>query len=82
MRKGLVILRPPTATLEVRAQVQQTLADNDWSCDTRERFDGVMIVAFERDETKPESSVEEIETLLKGNSVLEGATYQVKAIEN
>lgn len=81
MRKGVVVLRDQASTLELRGQVREVLTAAGFECEPRQRFDGIMIVAFERASDKPDSSVEEVETLLRGNALLESAPFVIKAQE-
>ena len=64
MRKGILILRPPTATQERQAEAHKVLAGAGWTCELRERFDGVLIVAFDRDEGGEEPTEDQVRELL------------------
>jgi len=79
MRKGVVILRDEAATLELRGQVRERLEAERFLCESRQRFDGVMIVAFERAADQPEVTVEELEKLLRSNPLLAAAPIVIKA---
>lgn len=81
MRKGVVILRDQASTLELRGQVREVLTGAGFECEARQRFDGIMIVAFGRASDKPDSSVEEVEKLLRSNVLLESAPLVIKAQE-
>jgi hypothetical protein len=78
MRKGVVILRPPIATLELQGQAKKMLVKEGFNCESKHRFDGVMIVAFEKAEEQPESSCEEVEGALRNNSLLHHAAFEIK----
>ena len=80
MRKGLVILRPPLATLELQGQAKKMLVKEGFDCELRQRFDGVLIVAFEKDVDQPELSIEEIEKTLRRNSFLHRTPFEIKEV--
>ena len=69
MRNGVIICRPPDATARWQSSTAMVLSHNGWSCQLRQRFDGVLIVAFGRDKGHPDSSEEELAELLKENGV-------------
>ena len=49
MREAVLICRPPHATPEWQQQAALHFTRNGWSCDLRERFDHVLMVAILRD---------------------------------
>ncbi len=74
MRKGVIIARPPDATARWQSSTAMVLSHNGWSCQLRQRFDGVLIVAFDRDKNEPDSTLEELTELLKENGVYMDST--------
>lgn len=76
MRKGIIILRPPSATLELRAQARSLLEGAGFECDSRERFDGAMAVSFEAAEGGP--TFDEVKALLLGNTLLNEVNPEIK----
>ena len=80
MHKGVVILRPPEATPELQGQAKKMLTKEGFTCESRQRFDGVLIVAFEKDASSPDSSREELEGALRNNSLLYRATFEIKEL--
>jgi len=69
MRRGVIICHPPHATARWQSSVAMVLSHNGWGCQLRQRFDGVLIVAYERDKDKEDGTVEALEELLKENGV-------------
>ena len=74
MRNGVIICRPPDATARWQSSTAMVLSHNGWSCQLRQRFDGVLIVAFDRDKSQPDSTLEEFTELLKENGVYVDST--------
>jgi len=64
MRSGVLICRPPHATARWQSQAALVFSHNGFSCQLRQRFDGVLIVAFERDAGQADMEAEELEKLL------------------
>jgi hypothetical protein len=60
MRSGIVICPLPNATARWQSQTAMVLSHNGFSVDLRQRYDGLMIVAFERDDDEPDFESEEI----------------------
>ena len=81
MRKGVIILRPPLATPEMRGQMKRVLENDDWSCIYRTRFDGTMAVAIERSDEFPESSVEQVQDLFENHFILSKANLEVRELK-
>ncbi len=81
MHKGIVILRPPVATVEMRGQVKSILTAEGWTCESRQRFDGVMAVTFEKGQDDLESTAEEIEALLRVSALLSDAPFSIREVE-
>ena len=65
MRSGILICRPPHATARWQSQAALVFSHNDFSCELRQRFDGVLIVAFERDAGKPDIEADDLEKMLE-----------------
>ncbi len=73
MRNGVVILRNDEATVRHQSQVCMILSHNGFGCHARQRFDGLMLVAFERDAKEDDTSVEAVEALLvEGEAWMDG----------
>jgi hypothetical protein len=80
MRKGIVILRPPLATPELRGQIRRVLGTDDWECEFRTRFDGTMAVAFERPADLPEGTIEGVREQLKGHFMLSNVNLEIREL--
>jgi hypothetical protein len=78
MREGVIICRPPEATAKWQSSVALVLSHNGYSCQLRQRFDGVLIVAFGRDKGQPDSTEEELtELLTEGGVFLESTEIKL-----
>ncbi len=73
MRQGVFIIRGDDASPRRQSQACLTLSHHGWSCEARNRFDGVLIVAMRRDEGQPDASLDEVrELLVEAGVYLEG----------
>ena len=79
MRQGVVIFRPPNATARRQSQTCLVLSHNGYSCHARQRYDNVLIVAFQRDKNEPDAEVEDVVELLKEAGVWDDEDTEVKA---
>ena len=77
MQKGIVLLKPPTVTHEIRAQVSDLLHHMGFVCEVRERFDGALAVAFDGEKGN-ETSAGDVEKELRNNALLAEANFVVK----
>jgi hypothetical protein len=80
MRKGIVVLQPPSATAELQAQVVAILTASRWSCEPRRRFDGVRAVLIERADDRSDATRADVEDHLRQSPLLVGAAFEVRAL--
>ncbi len=78
MRNGVVICPPPQATARWQSQTAMVLSHNGFSVDLRQRFDGLLIVAFERDDDEPDFEEEWLLDVLKaGDAWMDGVELKM-----
>ena len=80
MKKGIIVLRPPFSTGELRSQVTDMLINAGWVCEHKTRFDGVLAVNFESIDNGPESTVDELREYFGTNPLLTGVVYDIKEL--
>lgn len=80
MRKGVVILRPPEATVRQQSQLCLALSHNGFSVEPRTRFDELLMVAFERDDGAPDVDAEQIKRLFEKLDDFETSNLEVKVL--
>jgi len=81
MRKGVVVIRPPAATAEIQSQIAEILRAADWVVENRRRFDGVLIVAFERMEDAPDETPETMDQTIRTSAFLADLPFEIKQQE-
>jgi hypothetical protein len=80
MRQGVFIIRGENATVRRQSQACLVLSHSGWSCQAQSRFDGVLIVSMKRDDGEPDSSLEEVRTLLDEGGVFLEVDSELKEI--
>lgn len=80
MRKGIIMFKPPVATLELRAQASEVLISEGFTVEPRERFDGALGVAFELSDGKESkfNSKEELEARFRQRPLLAEVDFLLK----
>jgi len=80
MRHGVFIIRGENASARRQSQACLVLSHNGWSCEARNRFDGVLIVAMSRDDDQPDSSLDEVKALLTDEGVYAEEDSELKEL--
>ena len=72
---------PPYGTEKRRSKFAEQLEQLGWTTENRQRFDGVLILAFERPEGVKDMGEEEMEKLLEGNASWSEHDCDLKILE-
>ena len=77
MRKGVLILRDP-ATIRLQSQSCLVLSHNGFSCRATQRYDGLLLVHFQRDDGEPDMELADLQTILRENEIWDDEICEIK----